>query len=330
MDADPSAEALPPLNDRIQVWTHSHLVVPSVNLVRRGCIEPFLDVRPTLSSSDAQWSGIALESYETPAVSIHDHEHPEHFLHMVVSGTSTYEVKTRGRSLRFTASPGTMFLLPRGTIDEVHWRGKIHHMVVAIHRRLLTEALDETANEADIELVENWNLSDGHIAALLREMAADLNDKSPAGAIYGDSLANALAVYLLKRYAVRRRKPAVYSGGLPGFRLNRVLDYIADSLDTNLSLSQLAAVAGMSPHYFCELFKRSTGHSPHNYVLLRRIERAKEVLRDPGRSILDAALDAGFQNSSHFARMFRRLEGITPSGYRADYVPRPMYLRNAA
>jgi len=99
----------------------SHLVVPRVNLVRRGCIEPFLDVRPTLSSSDAQWSGFALESYETPAVSIHDHEHPEHFLHMVVSGTSIYEVKTRGRSLRFTASPGTMFLLPRGTIDEVLW-----------------------------------------------------------------------------------------------------------------------------------------------------------------------------------------------------------------
>src|SRR5215472_12464760 len=110
MDADPSAKALPPLNGRNQVSTHSHLVVPRVNLVRRGCIEPFLDVRPTLSSSDAQWRDIALESYETPAVSIHDHEHPEHFLHMVVSGTSTYEVKTRGRSLRFTASPGTMIL----------------------------------------------------------------------------------------------------------------------------------------------------------------------------------------------------------------------------
>jgi hypothetical protein len=48
-----------------------------------------------------------------------------------------------------------MFLLPRGTIDEVHWRGQIHHMVVAIHRRLLTEALDETANEADIEVAEH-------------------------------------------------------------------------------------------------------------------------------------------------------------------------------
>jgi AraC family transcriptional regulator len=94
-------------------------------------------------------------------------------------------------------------------------------------------------------------------------------------------------------------------------------------LEENISLSQLAAIAGMSPHYFSELFKQSTGRAPHQYVLLRRIERAKEKLRDPKRSIIDAGLDVGFENPSHFARVFRKLEGTTPSKYRADYVPRP-------
>jgi AraC family transcriptional regulator len=93
-------------------------------------------------------------------------------------------------------------------------------------------------------------------------------------------------------------------------------------LEENISLAQLAAIAGMSPHYFSELFKLSTGHPPHNYVLLQRIERAKQQLRDPKRSIIDAGVDAGFQNPSHFARMFRKLEGTTPSKYRADFVPR--------
>jgi AraC family transcriptional regulator len=203
-------------------------------------------------------------------------------------------------------------------VDEVNWTGPTQRLALAIHPRLLTNALDETAHETDIELTEHWNLIDRHISALLLEMSADLEDSSPAGTIYGESLANALAVYLLNRYAVRRVAPVVHKGGLPGYRLKRVLDYIANSLEENISLSQLSAIAGMSPHYFSELFKQSTGRTPHHYVLLQRIERAKQHLRDPKRSIIEAGLDAGFQNSSHFARVFRKVEGTSPSKFRAD------------
>ncbi len=302
--------------------TTSRIVLPGVDVVREGQAEPFLDSRPTRSSVPVKWGGIALENYTVPAVFIPRHEHPEHFLHLVLSGAVKYEVTTKGRNLRFTSRPGTIFLLPRGTVDEVNWAGPTQRMAVAIHPSLLTNALEETAHESDIELTEHWDLTDGHISALLLEMTADLDDGSPAGTIYGESLANALAVYLLKRYAVRRLMPVVHKGGLPGYRLKRVLDYIAGSLEENISLSQLAAIAGMSPHYFSDLFKQSTGRAPHNYVLLQRIERAKQRLRDPKRSIIDAGLDAGFQNSSHFARMFRKLEGTTPSRFRADCVPR--------
>ena len=195
---------------------------------------------------------------------------------------------------------------------------------MAIHPRLLTDALDETAHETDIQLTEHWDLIDRHVSALLLEMTADLDDGSPAGTIYGESLANALAVYLLKRYAVRRVTPLVFRGGLPGYRLKRVLDYIADNLDEDIRLSQLAEIAGMSPHYFSALFKRSTGRAPHQYVLLQRIERAKQQLRDPKHSIIDAGLDAGFQNPSHFARVFRKVVGTTPSSFRAGTCRGPI------
>src|SRR5262249_22996075 len=82
----------------------------------------------------------------------------------------------------------------------------------------------------------------------------------------------------------------------PGYRLKRVLDHIGDNFAEDLSLSQLAAVAGMSPHYFAQLFKMSTGYAPHKYVLLQRIERAKQELRDSQHNILEVALAVGFQN----------------------------------
>jgi AraC family transcriptional regulator len=178
---------------------------------------------------------------------------------------------------------------------------------------LLVNALEETAHERNIELTEHWNLTDRNITAVLLAMTADLDAGSPAGPLYGECLANALAVYLLNRYTARCHKPVAYQGGMPGHRLKRVLDHIGDNLAENISLSQLAAVAGMSPHYFAELFRRSTGYAPHRYVLLQRMERAKQGLRDTRRSVIEVGLDVGFQNPSHFARMFRKFVGASPS-----------------
>jgi AraC family transcriptional regulator len=294
------------------------VILRGVNVVREGRTEPFLGGHLADSSSTGKWGGIALEKCKLPAVFAPRHEHPEHFLSIVLSGTVRHEINTKGKNLRFISHPGRIILLPRGTTDQHNWAGPTERLVVAIHPRLLTNALDETAHRTDVELTERWDLIDEHISALLHEMAADLDDGSPAGPIYGESLANALGVYLLKQYAVRPSTPVAYKGGLPGYRLKRVLDYIAASLDGNISLAQLSAIAGMSPHYFSELFKQSTGRTPHTYVLHQRIERAKQRLRDPACSIIDAGLNAGFENPSHFARVFRRLVGTTPSRFRAE------------
>jgi AraC family transcriptional regulator len=149
-------------------------------------------------------------------------------------------------------------------------------------------------------------------------MTTDLDEGSPAGRLYGDSLANALAVYLLARYTTRHYAPERQRGALPRYFLKRVLDHIEEHLAADISLTQLATVAGMSVHYFAELFRQSTGHAPYRYVLLRKIERAKQSLRHPQCSVLDAALDAGFQNPSHFARTFRRFVGLSSSQFLND------------
>ena len=289
-----------------------------IDVVRNGRVEPFLHAHPSLSSSLVRWAGVAVEDYSVPACVIHRHQHLENFLHVVLHGSVKYEVLTRGKVLDFRAGPGTTFILPQGTIDELRWKGPTHRICVAIHQNLLVTALDETAHERTIELTEHWNLTDQNIRAVLLAMTTDLDSGSPAGRMYGESLANALAVYLLTRYAVRRYTPIVYRNGLPAYRLRRVLDYIGDNLAKDISLSELAAVAGMSPHYFAEIFKNSTGYAPHRYLLLQRIEFAKQELSDAKWSIVEVGLNAGFQNASHFARIFRKFVGVSPSRFRNE------------
>ncbi|MET0231114.1 MAG: AraC family transcriptional regulator [Rhodanobacteraceae bacterium] len=290
-----------------------------IEVVRKGRVEPFAAAAARRSSGDT-WAGVVLEEHATPACVIPQHEHREHFLHVLMQGHGDYEVKTGGTTRRFHGRPGTMFVLPRGTVDELRWDAPTRRVAIAIQPGLFARALESAADRADIELTEHWNLDDPHLVAVVRAMALDVEAGSPAGRLYGQSLASALAVYLMNRYAVRREVPAPVRGGLAPARLRRVLDYIESRLADDLPLADLAAVAGLSEHYFVERFRRSTGVPPHRYVLLQRIERARRLLGDRkrARSVIDAAAESGFTNASHFARVFRRFTGVSPSRFQAD------------
>lgn len=103
---------------------------------------------------------------------------------------------------------------------------------------------------------------------------------------------------------------------LPPWRLKRVLEFIEHNLANDIRLRQLAGVACLSAHHFSELFRESTGVSPYRYVLERRVEHAKALLRNSMMNVLDIALAVGFSDQSHFSKVFRRITGVTPGAYR--------------
>jgi AraC family transcriptional regulator len=109
----------------------------------------------------------------------------------------------------------------------------------------------------------------------------------------------------------------VKASGLPGATLRRVLEHIDANRHRVPSLAELSAIGHMSAFHFARLFKRSTGRSPHRFVVERRIDYAKELLATEGASIAAVARAAGFRTPSHFTTVFRRTTGVTPSTYRS-------------
>ncbi len=107
------------------------------------------------------------------------------------------------------------------------------------------------------------------------------------------------------------------SGVLPERRLRRVAQYVQDNLHRELRLAELSGLVHMSPYHFARLFKRSTGVSPHRFLVQRRIEQARALLAAQPLPIAEIARSVGFRTPSHFATTFRRVSGITPSAYRA-------------
>ena len=150
-------------------------VVPGIEVLRQGRVEAFLHARPVLSSAAIQWGGLAVEDYHIPECVIARHEHVHDFLHVVLSGPVRYEVLTAGKCLHYTAQPGTTFVLPRGTVDELRWAGPTHPIAVALHPTLLLSAIDEAIGQSDIELTEHWNATDCHIMSVLLALTTDLD-----------------------------------------------------------------------------------------------------------------------------------------------------------
>jgi AraC family transcriptional regulator len=296
------------------------LPVKAVEVMRNGCAVCPIPALSSLSSKRAGWDGIALESFsDVPGVSIPDHDHPTHFLNLLTHGNIKAQWTTEGKSRSADNGPGTIYVLPAGTRDRLTWSGPTTRIILVMEPRFLARSLEDTAHLKDVELTTHWNLRDRHIQSLLLALHADLEDGSPAGPLYGESLGLALGIYLVRRYSVRNCAKPDYRGGMPTTRLNRILEFINHNLAQDLRLWELAQIAGMSPNYFCELFKVSTGLSPYQYILRCRIERAKQYLRDPKITLACAGAAAGFADQSHFTKVFRRVVGVTPMRFRGKF-----------
>jgi AraC family transcriptional regulator len=146
---------------------------------------------------------------------------------------------------------------------------------------------------------------------------AELTAGGAGGPLAAESLANLLAVHLL-RHALAPRRPERGRGGtLPRGRLRAVVEYVEEHLDAGLTLEQMAAAAQLSPYHFARQFKATTGLPPHQYVIARRVEWAKQLLQGGGDlSLAEVAASAGFWDQSHFTHHFKRLVGVTPGQFR--------------
>jgi AraC-like DNA-binding protein len=110
--------------------------------------------------------------------------------------------------------------------------------------------------------------------------------------------------------------------GLAKWRQKRVADFVEDHLSEPIRLGDLARAAGLSRMHFAAQFRAATGVRPHEFVLRLRIERARDLLRDPTIPLAQVALLVGFQTQAHFTTVFRQRVQETPGRWRRAYGAR--------
>jgi AraC family transcriptional regulator len=185
---------------------------------------------------------------------------------------------------------------------------------------LRTVATELDMDPGSIEIADRFQLRDPVLEHIAWAFKADIEAGSISGRLFRESLSSAFAARLLQRHNRRSLPMRDAHGGMSAWKLKQVITYIEDNLESDLSLQEVAKVAGISVSHLKTLFRQSTGVPVHQYVLRRRVERAKLLLQDDSLSIAQVAFAAGFAHQSHLARHMKRLLGVTPAAARKEMV----------
>ena len=274
---------------------------------------------PPLSSRRRGWEGIVVECEHFLPFDNGEVVYDEHFIGCIFTNNIRMCNTFAGRRHETCYSAGDFLLGPAE--QPVHWSldDPCDALVVTVRpeviRRIAQEISD--ADYSKVQIIGQPKVSDTLIRQIGWMLKAELEGGGLGERLFVESLRNMLAVHLLRHYSSLSHHPDPPPvRGLSVPKLLRAIEAIQDHMEVGITLNELAEATGVSASHFEVLFKRSTGASPHRYLIQCRVERAKELLRDEDLSLAQVAAQTGFCDQAHLTRHFKRIVGVTPSGYR--------------
>lgn len=283
-----------------------------VRLALRGTLP-----QPVISSRMSNWTAFTVEFYRSRNVDVVT-QCSHHTISVMTGDDCDIYQRRNGKELRAMMHAGNVIITPAG--PPKHWRfdDEAEFIAVRMPPSFLQRIIDEEnrGTKRHPDLLDNFQTRDAHIEQLVKRLLGESMTKAYASKTYAEALATELGVHLLRNYCVTNGVAADHAYGLPIYKLRRATEFINENLREDLTLDRISEVLAMSPGHFAHAFKTTTGLAPHHYVVERRIDRAKGLLRKSELPIAEIAHRVGFRNQSHFSFAFRRATGVTPRQFR--------------
>jgi AraC family transcriptional regulator len=260
---------------------------------------------PLLSSQNQGWENILVEQFRHPSGEGSTHYNDDHTICLSLAPRPVRFLQIKGGKTHMSLyGKGDIAITPAEMPFFARWEGENYYMQIRIAARFIQqvsrEALD--LNPARLELLPEFRTRDPQIEAVGLKLLSELQQGNCGSRLYIESLANVLAVHLIRQYTATQPQHPIYEGGLPQPHLSQALDYMNGHLEQDIKLADLAALLGMSQFHFSHVFKQAIGTSPYQYLLQQHIERAKQLLKKSDRSITEIAFLCGFNSHSHLSK----------------------------
>jgi AraC family transcriptional regulator len=267
------------------------------------------------------WAGLEAARYRAaPASELNPPALEHHRLVLFARPPQELDLRYEGVNRRVPPPAGSISLVPAGCSAHWRWSGPFDWLVIILAPDLLArvgaQAFDLDPARLEVPPLDGVQLP--QLRATMGMVDSELTAGGAGGRLAAESLANLLAVDVIRRTLAPRQPACARDGTLPRARLRGVVEYVEEHLFASPTLEQMAAVARLSPYHFARQFKAATGLPPHRYVIARRVERAKRVLQSgTDLSLAEVAVRAGFSDQSQFSRHFKHMVGVTPGKFRS-------------
>ncbi|VFU08459.1 helix-turn-helix domain-containing protein [Methylocella tundrae] len=240
----------------------------------------------------------------------------------VMSGSATVEERDLGGEWQASrVSVGDFFLTRSPVPYEMRWQADGDRPFQVMHLYVSIPLFEKVVREMQGKAYGNVTLRDvsgdrdttiSHVLSLLH---GELVAEGGGSALFVEGLAQSLTVHLVRHYGIADTE-ARAQNALPGSKLRRAIAFMAARLDQPFDLDRLAREVGMSEFHFSRLFKTSTGVPPSLYFIRRRVAKAQKLLQETDTPIIEIGMTVGYSSPSHFAQIFRRETGLSPTDYR--------------
>lgn len=265
----------------------------------------------------ATWTGIKVHRARVMPGKLLEEADDFHKINVAISGQmTTKKISASGKEIFTKGGAGNLCITPAGQPMSAEWKNPLDNLGITLDPAFAAQTAVENRFSPDFDFKEIYKNEDPLIQHIGLTLLAEANSESPAGKLYADSLIQTLTLHLLKNYSNARSISENLNGGLSGYKLRRVTEFINENLEEELSLAEIAEIAGLSQYHFARAFRKSTGLTPQNYLMRQRIERAKVLLAEDNLPIVEVSLKTGFKNQSHFTTLFRKFTKFTPKMWR--------------
>lgn len=272
---------------------------------------------PILFARVAEWTGFKVKHNRVAAGELLEFAPATHELSVTLAGSLTTRKHTAtGLVQRKSARPGSICLMPANQLIAASWENELEYLAIELDPALFMQAALGNNFSPRIEFIKYFKDEDPLVQHIALALLAEANSAEPAGRLYAESLTQTLVLHLLRNYTDAGRTLEKFNGGLSGYKLRRVVEFIKQHLDEDLTLAEIARAAGLSQFHFARAFRRTTGQTPQQYLMQQRIERAKQLLANSDLPLIEVSARAGFKNQSHFTTLFRKFTHLTPNAWR--------------